>query len=322
MALFVSLLGVFVFTAVAAGLVVRALPLRAYGRLSCRVAAALLFGPLLVAAGLCAALVMPGLTTTVCHCAAHGLHHLHFCSQHPEYADAALLPAAFVLVLWGSLALPRLWQLAGDVCRTRSWSDAIARSRALKCDGVHFHLVDAPGIAACTTGFLRPLIAVDQRLWRRLDDDQRRAVLHHEAAHKARLDPLTLVALRVCAAVCLIPTESALLTRWQRRAEVECDRHAATQLADPEPVASALLELERFRTPSMPPFHAAASGGSLAERVHALLDPEWRGTRANLRNDFAHSIVVAVVLAIAIVVPSGDELHHAAETLLGRLLHH
>jgi hypothetical protein len=97
---------------------------------------------------------------------------------------------------------------------------------------------------------------------------------------------------------------------------------ALYKLAAPEPVASALLALERFRWPAPPRAHAAAGGGSLAERVRALLDPKWRGVRANLRNDFARALGVALVVTVAVALPSGEELHHAGETLLGGLFDH
>jgi Zn-dependent protease with chaperone function len=233
-----------------------------------------------------------------------------------------LVPASLGLMAWSALSLPRLWRLVLDILHTRAWSKRIARTAPRTVDGVRFHLVDAPELGACTTGLLQPLIAVDRRLWRTLDRAQRRAVLHHENGHKARLDPLTLVALRACAAICLVPEGNPLLKCWQARAEAECDRHAASTIADPEPVASALLELERFRWPAPPGAHAAAGGGDLAARVRALLDPEWRGARANLRNDFVQAFAIVLVATVAVVLPSGEQLHHAAETLLGGLFGH
>jgi Zn-dependent protease with chaperone function len=322
MALYLSLLGVFVVAMGAIGLVVRALPERTCERLSGRSSAVLLLMPILVAAGLTASLIAPSLISGGCHCLAHGLHHLHFCATHPEYAHAALLPASLSLLVWSALALPRLRQLSTDVVRTWIWSRKIAREKLRTFDGVPFRLVDAPELGACTTGLLHPMIALDRRMWRKLDGEQRRAVLHHENAHRERLDPLTLTALRACAAICLIPNRTPFLRRWQAQAELECDRHAATQIDDPDPVAEALLKLERLRAGGLPRISAAAIGGNLAERVRALLDPRWVAARANLHNDFVRALTVALILTAVWVVPLRDELHHAAETVLGHLVHH
>jgi len=321
MALFLSLLAIFLTLAAALSLAVRGISRRAAERLSARTSAVCVVAPILISAGFCAALVVPGWVRGACHCVEHGLHHLHLCLLHPEYAANACAPAAAAVALWATLALPRLGRLVVDVSRTSLWARGIARVEAQTVDGVRFHLVDAPGLGACTTGSWRPLIVVDRQLEGALDDEQLRAVLHHEDGHRRRLDPLTLIALRVCCAVSSSP-ESALLKRWQGRAEAECDRHAAERLGAPEPVAAALLELERLRSTGSHGVRAAATGGNLADRVRALLDPKGFCAPANLRNDLVHALVVAMLVTLVLVLPSADSLHHAAETLLGHLLHH
>jgi Zn-dependent protease with chaperone function len=321
MALFLSLLGVFLATAVALGLFARGLAEWTPARLSRRTSAVGLVAPVLIAAGVCAALVIPGWWRATCHCVEHGLHHLHLCLRHPHYAGPALLPAVVVVTLWSALALPGLGRLALDVVRTGIWARAIASNNARTLDGVSFYVVDAPGLGACTAGLLRPRIAVDRQLAAVLDTEQLRAVVHHESAHGRRLDPLTLVILRACAAISLLAEESALLKSWQGHAEAECDRHAAARLGAPEPVAAALLALERLRSVGTLGIRAAAMGGNLAVRVRALLDPRWSPAPANLKNDLAHALPVALLLTLLLVLPGADSLHHGAETLLSHLLH-
>lgn len=321
MALYLSLLGVFLAVAAALSLAARWISQRVQQGLSARSSALCVVAPILVSAGFCASLVVPGWVRGACHCVEHGLHHLHLCLLHPEYAANAFVPAAAVVALWAVLALPRLGKLVFDVARTWLWARAIARVEPRTLDGVPFHVVDARGLGACTTGLLRPLIVLDRRLTLELEDESLRAVLHHENGHKQRLDPLTLVALRACCAVTLSP-QSALSTRWLRKAEAECDRHAAERLGAPEPVAAALLELERIGSSGSAGVLAAAAGGNLADRVRTLLDPQWSVAPANLRNDLVHALWVALLATLALVLPSADSLHHAAETMLGHLLHH
>jgi Zn-dependent protease with chaperone function len=321
MALFTSLLALFFLTSAAAGLGVRLCAREAaVGRLSSAASAATLVGPVLLGVGVCSSLLWPGFVQSACHCLAHGLHHPHLCLRHPDFAGAVLLPAAFVTCGWACFALPRFTRLLLDLWRTERWSTLLATAPVNVCDGVRFRLIDAPALGACTTGLFRPLIAIDQGLWRTLGEDERRAVLHHEDAHCQRLDPLTLVILRACAALCLVPVSDRLLGLWHGSAEKECDRYAAARLGMPDAVAAALLKLERHRQLGHVPALStgvAAPGSDLAQRVRTLLEPGFSHARVNLANDVLASTLVGFSLTALLTLIGGEALHHATETLLG-----
>jgi Zn-dependent protease with chaperone function len=320
MALFVSLLALFLLTSAAGGLGARLFARAAGGRLSSAASAATLVGPVLLGIGVCASLVWPGFVQTACHCLEHGLHHPHLCLRHPDFAQGVLLPATFVACGWACLALPRFVRLLLDLWRTERWSWILATAPVNVCDGVRFRLIDAPALGACTTGLFRPLIAVDQGLWRTLAEDERRAVLHHENAHRQRLDPLTLVVLQACAALCLVPVSARLLGLWQGSSETECDRYAAARLGAPDAVAAALLKLEQHRQLGQVPSLAAgvaAAGGDLEQRVRTLLEPGFSHARVSLANDVIAATLVGISLTALLTVFGGEALHHSTETVLG-----
>jgi Zn-dependent protease with chaperone function len=326
MSLAISLLAVFVVAALMCGLAAQFLAARfsvLTGSTGSR--AAWIMAPTLAAVTTCVALVWPGLVQDSCHCVAHGLHHPHLCLRHPDYAAAVLLPAAVVAAAWACLALPRLGQLLSSLWQTERWARRVARAPVQVLDTVRFRLIDAPGLGAFTTGLFRPLIAVDTGLWCQLSDEERRAVLHHEEAHRMRLDPLTFSVLKACSALTVVPGTAELLRKWQAKAEDECDRHAAQNVAAPEPVASALLALERYhrgQAQQALPLRTSAGGAALEGRVRSLLAGKPWSKRSNLANDVLAVLLAGFAVAALFTLVTGDLVHHGAETALGFFVDH
>jgi Zn-dependent protease with chaperone function len=281
--------------------------------------------PAIVAASVCSALVWPSLVQEACHCAAHGLHHPHLCLRHPDYAAAAVLPAGLIAAGWCVLATPQLVALVMDAWQTSRWARRVSNAPERVFDSIRFHLIDAPGLGACTTGLLRPRIAVDRALWRKLSNDERRAVLHHEEAHRRRRDPLTLFVLELCAALA-IPTQVMKLVRlWQADAETECDRHAADVTCSSDSVASALLVIAHYhqQTPLVRlPIRASAAGSELEGRVRTLLADIPSSRPANLACDALAVALIGFAASIVFCLGASDLIHHGAETVLGLLVDH
>lgn len=326
MALAVSLLSVFVVATMTCGFAVKLLAAR-FSTLTSSTGsrAAWIMAPVLAAVTLCVALVLPGLVHSACHCVAHGLHHPHLCLRHPDYAAAVLIPAGLVAVAWSCLALPRLAQLLSGLWQTGRWARSVERVPVRVLDNVRFRLIDAPGLGAFTTGLFTPLIAIDTGLWHRLDEEERRAVLHHEDAHRARLDPLTLFVLKICTILAVLPGAAELLRKWHATVEEECDRYAAKVVAAPEPVASALLALERYhrgQAQQVLPLRTSAGGATLEARVRTLLASEPAAKRSNLANDVLAVLLVGLAIAAFFTLATGDLVHHGAETALGFFVDH
>jgi beta-lactamase regulating signal transducer with metallopeptidase domain len=207
------------------------------------------------------------------------------------------------------------------------WAWAMRHLPAVQIEGISLRLADCPSQGAFTIGTLSPLIVCDRVLWRSLSEEARRAIAHHEQAHLARRDGLTLLALRLCMALFPMPAARRLLERWRTAAEHACDRYAAAKLGDPAAVAAALVAVEKIRaqnpqnTATLTPVLGMLSGGDLARRVLALLESDGAGDpEPLLANDtFAAAIVALGALLLTAAWP-GDAFHHAIETLIGHFV--
>jgi Zn-dependent protease with chaperone function len=114
------------------------------------------------------------------------------------------------------------------------------------------YLTQMPLANAVTIGTDKPVVILNSELVRILDDDGRRAVLAHEAAHvhsgHVLYQTALLILLRIgasaripfLAGLPLLAIELALL-EWFRGAELSCDRAAALVTRDPQAVCRALM---------------------------------------------------------------------------------
>jgi Zn-dependent protease with chaperone function len=116
------------------------------------------------------------------------------------------------------------------------------------------YMTQFPLANAYTIGTDKPIVLLNSELIRILDDDGRRVVLAHEAAHvhsdhvlyrTALLILLqigTSVRLPLLAGLPLLAIQYALL-EWSRAAELSCDRAAALVTRDPTAVCRALMTI-------------------------------------------------------------------------------
>jgi Zn-dependent protease with chaperone function len=143
----------------------------------------------------------------------------------------------------GQEQLPGIWVLHRQVFNT------------LDIESVpDLYLTQFPLANAFTIGTDKPIVVLNSELVRILDDDGRRVVLAHEAAHvqsdhvlyrTALLILLRLggaMPLPILAGLPLLAIKLALL-EWSRAAELSCDRAAALVTRDPQAVCRALMVL-------------------------------------------------------------------------------
>jgi Zn-dependent protease with chaperone function len=157
------------------------------------------------------------------------------------YERALRAAALGASVRLGQEQLPRVWVLHREVFH------------ALDMDTVpDLYLTQFPLANAFTMGTDRPIVVINSELIRILDDEGRRVVLAHEAAHvhsdhvlyrTALLILLRLgssVRLPIFAGLPLLAIRMALL-EWSRAAELSCDRAAALITRDPQAVSRSLM---------------------------------------------------------------------------------
>ena len=143
----------------------------------------------------------------------------------------------------GQEQLPGIWVLHRQVFNT------------LDIDSVpDLYITQFPLANAYTIGTKKPIVVLNSELVRILDDDARRVVLAHEAAHvhsdhvlyrTALIILLQIgssVRLPLLAGLPLLAIQLALL-EWSRAAELSCDRAAALVTRDPNAVCRALMTI-------------------------------------------------------------------------------
>jgi Zn-dependent protease with chaperone function len=188
---------------------------------------------------------------------------------------AASLGAAVRL---GQEQLPHIWALHRQVFN------------ALDMEQVpDLYMTQFPLANAYAIGTDRPIVVLNSELVRILDEDGRRVVLAHEAAHiqsdhvlyrTALLILLQMgssVRLPVLAGLPLLAIQMALL-EWSRAAELSCDRATALVTRDPQAVCRALMVIaagEAAEQLNLDAFIAQgmdyAEGGSGVERLTKLM---------------------------------------------------
>jgi len=178
----------------------------------------------------------------------------------------------------GEDQLPAIWVLQRQVFNTLDMEDV-----------PDLYMTQYPVANAFTFGTERPIVVLNSELVRLLDDDGRRVVLAHEAAHvhsdhvlyrQALLILLRLgssVRLPIVAGLPLLAIQLALL-EWSRAAELSCDRAAALVTRDPQAVCRALMTIsagEAAADLNLNAFIAQgmeySEGGSGLERITKLL---------------------------------------------------
>jgi Zn-dependent protease with chaperone function len=194
------------------------------------------------------------------------------------YERALRTAALGSAVRLGEQQLPGIWVLQRQVFNT------------LDMERVpDLYITQFPIANAFTIGTEKPIVVMNSELVRLLDDEGRRVVLAHEAAHvhsdhvlyRQALAILLMlgntVRLPILAGLPLLAIQMALL-EWSRAAELSCDRATAVVTRDPQAVcrtlmvmsageAAADLNLDAFIAQGMD----YSDGGSGLERITKLL---------------------------------------------------
>jgi len=187
--------------------------------------------------------------------------------------------------------------------------DVVERvSRAARAAGVplgRIRITDA-AIVPCVGSFRRPMVLLSRAVVRRLQDDELRAVLLHEDAHRRRGDLWRGALQRLTTCVFYFYPPAWWLTgRLRAAAEMACDEAVLAKGIDARTYAQALartvvLELDARPVPAL------TSGRShLRARLQRIQKP---GDYAAMRRHLA-AIAVAVVAALGLsLIPIADGL--------------
>ena len=155
--------------------------------------------------------------------------------------------------------------------------------------------VDGPVVI----GWLQPVVVLPVAALAGLTPAQVRAILAHELAHVRRHDALVNAAQTVAETLLFYhPAVWWVSSRIRTEREHCCDDVALDVSGDAYAYASALAELESWRSARPAALAMAATGGALLQRVARLLTPPARSPRGG----------VTVTLALALVLVVGWRL--------------
>jgi bla regulator protein blaR1 len=151
-------------------------------------------------------------------------------------------------------------------------------------------------------GLLRPRIYVSRGALELLRDEERAAVLAHEAHHARRRDPLRLLVARALAeGLFFLPAVRRLPERYAALAELAADEAAAAGRGGRRALASALLAFDAHPSP--------AAVGIAPERVEQLLGQRLRWELPTL---LLLGAVATIAALTAVSVRLADATEHAA----------
>jgi soluble lytic murein transglycosylase-like protein len=217
---------------------------------------------------------------------------------------------AAVWALGAALQLVRLaggvWALHRTIARAtaldRAWHDTLARIAArLDVRGRVSVAVSARVDVPMLAGILRPVVLLPAALVAGAPAPVVEAALAHELAHLRRHDTLVnALQLAVEALLFYHPGVRWLGARVRAERENACDDLVVERVQDRLDYAWALTEIEGLRG-SVPQPALGATGGSLVQRIHRLVDPAGRPTTALAR---AASSLLALACLAALAVPA------------------
>jgi hypothetical protein len=215
-----------------------------------------------------------------------------------RYALPSLRPVSVLVLVLGSVALATVGLSVRAVVRQLRAGRRFERGLELlgPVPGVpRAHVVDDVEPQAFCIGLLWPRVYISRAALELLGDDERAAVLAHEAHHARRRDPLRLLVARALAeGLFFLPAVRRLPERYAALAELAADQAATAEAGGRRALASAVLALDEHPSP--------AAVGIAPERVQHLLGqrPRWELPTLLLLGALATiAALVAITLRLA-----------------------
>jgi bla regulator protein blaR1 len=182
-----------------------------------------------------------------------------------------------VLSVWSAIVLWRLFQIGRSYFYLRGIKRRATISPIpLPPVGRRADLLISPDIVSpMAVGFLRPAVVLPESLLEELSYPEREHVLLHEAAHLARYDDWSNLAIRVLAgALALHPVAIWILRRIDREREMACDDWVVARTGAARSYAASLahlFELLRARRSELLAPGVFGSASRLGDRIEMVL---------------------------------------------------
>jgi Zn-dependent protease with chaperone function len=212
---------------------------------------------------------------------------LQFVTGRAIFAILLLVTVAAVMrATWITIA--RLRETAVICSASRAPSQRLREAQA-KCA---VREISDPHPFCAVLGILRPVIVVSSGTLERLDDEELRAALSHEAAHIERYDHVLGAVTAFFSDLLPFGTTDLLNAYWEAR-EFAADQRALAQ-TQAESLAGAIIALARPSSIGL----AALGGGSVTERLRRLLAPPAQAVSFRGRVLAAGTLMIAAAIAL------------------------
>ena len=224
-------------------------------------------------------------------------------SETKHYRD---LLSLLLMSVWGcgSLLL-----LAGWVKRWRQLQGAVrAASQVMTADGVPvlttpMHM--EPGVF----GIVRPVLLLPRGITERLTEPQLDAILAHELCHVRRRDNLTAVLHMVVEALFwFYPVAWWIRTRLIEERERACDEAVLDSRSEALVYAEGILNVCKFYVEAPMSCVSGVTGSDLKKRIVRIMEEQ-----VARKLDFGRKLLLCTAAILAVVLPVGLGLVHAAE---------
>ena len=254
------------------------------------------FGLALALAGTAAVAVALAATLTSVDLSASSADLAMTCRRLLAPGGVAALAVIGLLTLCAMVGIRGAGSLVRQLRAQRDFLSALGPTKPACVDGVDVRIVENRDPLAFCASIVKPQIYVSSGALAVLSDEEIRAVIEHERHHRARRDPLRLLAVRVMGeALFFLPALGRLAERYAALAELAADE-AAVALTHRRSLASALLVFGKLEPD-------AGVVGIAPERVdHLLGEPaRWQISLSLIAGSALAALgVVALALTLAI----------------------
>jgi uncharacterized protein (TIGR03435 family) len=216
---------------------------------------------------------------------------------------------------WISLALMSVWGcgslllLAGWAKRWRQLQGAVrAASQVMMADGVPV-LTTPMRMEPGVFGIVRPVLLLPRGITERLTEPQLDAILAHELCHVRRRDNLTAVLHMVVEALFwFYPVAWWIRTRLIEERERACDEAVLDSRSEALVYAEGILNVCKFYVEAPMSCVSGVTGSDLKKRIVRIMEEQ-----VARKLDFGRKLLLCTAAILAVVLPVGLGLVHAAE---------
>lgn len=235
------------------------------------------------------------------HCEEHGFGHPHLCLEHLTGTQTYFVQASILAVV----TLLMAWRLLPVIRRLQRQQHLSGHLGDIQESPLCW--LDSKQELAFVAGLRNPKVVISNALRQRLPKSTLRLVVAHEFQHIRNRDLAKMAGIELALAFYSKAAREQLRKAWIAMREQRIDRQLAKRFGRAA-VADSLLAMLTVEQETLGMNH---NGGTIEQRIHALLQPDFNASRRQRLWRFTSLLLLSALLLILITQ------HHALETLIG-----